>query len=107
MDVMNPIPRRKLERALSQKGFQCEEGHNHRKWFFYYQGRRTQIFTIISRGRGYKDYGNELLNKVKIQLRLDSIKQLIDLVNCPMTETDYMNHLRQQGILAPISPLSS
>ena len=99
---MNPLPRRKLEKALSQKGFRCEEGSDHRKWFFYYQGRRTQIFTKISRGSGYKDYGTELLNKVKIQLRLDNIKQLIDLVNCPMTEIDYVNYLQQRRILLPV-----
>lgn len=97
---MAAIARRKLERALARKGFRKEEAsRDHCFWWFYYQGKRTLIFTKISRGSGYKDYGDDLLNKVKLQLRLDTIQQLRDLVNCPITEQDYILHLKRKGII--------
>jgi hypothetical protein len=97
---MAAIARRKLERALARKGFRKEEAsRDHCFWWFYYQGKKTHIFTKISRGSGYKDYGDELLNKVKLQLRLDTVGQLRDFVDCPMTEQDYITYLKGKGII--------
>ena len=97
---MAAIPRRDLERALSQKGFREEgAGRDHRFWWFYYQNKKTRIYTKISRGSGYKDYSDDLLIKVKLQLHLDTVQQLRDLVNCVMTEQDYIRHLKSKGII--------
>lgn len=97
---MAVIARRDLEHALARKGFRKEEAsRNHRFWWFYYQGKKTHIFTKISRGSAYKDYGDDLLTKVKLQLRLDTIQQLRDLVDCSMTKQDYILHLKRKGII--------
>lgn len=72
---MAVIPRSNLERALAQKGFLPEDsGRDHRFWWFYYRNQKTHIYTKISRGSSYKDYGDDLLHKVKQQLRLDTIQ---------------------------------
>lgn len=97
---MSVIARRDLERALARKGFHKEEAsRDHRFWWFYYQGKKTHIFTKISRGSAYRDYSGDLLNKVKLQLRLDTLQQLRDLVDCSMNEQDYILHLKHRGVL--------
>jgi len=85
---------------LAQKGFRSEEGRrDHRYWFFYHEERKTNIFTKISRGTGYRDYGIDLLNKVKRQLRFDTLEQLQDFIDCPMSGEDYARHLREKELL--------
>jgi hypothetical protein len=97
---MAAILRRDLERALSRKGFREDgTGRDHRFLWFYYQDQKTSIYTKISRGSGYKDYGDDLLRKVKLQLHLDTVQQLRDLVRCAMTEQDYIRHLKNKGII--------
>ncbi len=97
---MAVIPRSDLERALAQKGFREEgAGRDHRFWWFYHQSQKTHIFTKIPRGSGYRDYSDDLLIKVKQQLRLDTVQQLRDLVSCTMTEQDYIDHLEAKGLI--------
>jgi hypothetical protein len=66
---------------------------------FTIKGRRPISSQRSLRGSGYKDYGDELLNKVKLQLRLDTVGQLRDFVDCPMTEQDYITYLKSKGII--------
>lgn len=36
-----------------------------------------------------KDYSENILNSIRKQLRLDTKEQLLDLINCPLSEKDY------------------
>lgn len=82
------VPRRKIESNLPSKGF-VEEDTHHKYFYHEYEGRRTGAYTYISRGSKYKTYGKELLNSMKKQLKLDTIKQVKDLFCCPMSAEEY------------------
>ncbi len=97
---MRPIPRDDIEIAFKKKGFVVEE-RDHRYWYFLYQGKETGIRTKISKGSKYKDYTIGLLKSIKDHLKLDSLNQLKDLVECPIEKEDYENILKTKGIIEP------
>lgn len=96
---MRALPRDDIEIALNKKGFEMEDSRDHRFWFFLYKGQRTEIRTKTSRGSKYKDYPIGLLKRIKEQLRLDSLNQLKDLVECPIDKEDYEEILKKKGII--------
>jgi len=83
-----------IARALLAKGFREEQGR-HRKFVFYYQGKRTNIRTMLSHGS--KDIQKDLLSAIKRQLQFDTVEQLRDFINCPMEYNDYVAHLQNKG----------
>jgi hypothetical protein len=94
---MAVIAREKIAAALRKKGFR-ESDRDHEYWFFYHLDKKTSIFTKLSYGTGYKDYGDDLLKKVRTQLRL-SKRQLSELVECRIDEAAYTKILLQSGCL--------
>ena len=86
-----------IERALLRKGFSLDADGDHRRLVLYVEGRQTQVRTKISHGN--QDYGDDLLSKVRKQLHLTSKAELLDLVDCPMGGAEYLQVLREQGIL--------
>lgn len=86
----------KIESALRSKGFRYDNTH-HRYLILYVEGRATAIRTYISHSG--KDYGDDLLSKVRKQLHLPDRKRLFALVDCPMSEDDYIALLKNQGDL--------
>lgn len=87
---------RKISSSLEKKGFQHEEKH-HTFFWFYYNGLRTHIKTRISHGSD--EYGNGLLSAMRKQLELSSMKELEDLINCPMSYDDYIKQLQDKNLL--------
>ncbi len=98
---MKSIPRDKIEKSLGEKGFVKEEGRDHRFWYFFYKGEKTRIRTKISTGSGYEDYSINLLKMIKTQLYLDSLKELNDLLRCPMDGNQYAELMLSKGIVIP------
>jgi len=80
-----------IESALLRKGFRVEQRH-HRFLILYVDGRRTAIRTKISHGG--KDYGDFLLSRMREQLRLPTVRQLLRLIDCPMDSDEYVTVLR-------------
>ena len=101
---MKAIPRSKIEKSLSEKGFVREEGRDHRFWYFLYKGKKTRIRTKISTGTGYSDYEINLLKMMKSQFYLDSLRQLDDLLRCPMDGKQYTELMVNKGVVLPNSP---
>lgn len=94
------MDKKKLESALKRKGFSEDTDSDHRWYHFHYKGRDTGIKTKTSHGSSkYKVLSAPLQKKVKDQLKLDTSKQLKDLIDCPFTEKDYINHLIQKNLL--------
>lgn len=91
------IKRKKIEKNLQKKGFEKIERKGHTYLHHVYQGKYSGIKTYLSRGSGYKDYGDDLINMMKKELFLDSIKQAADLFNCPMDESQYNSILINKG----------
>jgi len=95
---MKAVPRRKIIRALSKKGFIVIEKKRHLFLIFVdAKGHQTDIRTFISRGSSYKDYSLPLLKAVKDELKLKTLQELEDFLNCPLSEEDYRALLISRG----------
>lgn len=85
--------------VLPSKGFKKKEKKKHTYFFHVHNGKETGINTLVSRGTKYKSYGNELLGAMKKQLKLSTLRQLKNLIECPMTEEKYNKFLKELGFL--------
>jgi hypothetical protein len=93
------LARKDIQSGLEAKGFRLAPARDHEYLHLYVQGRKTHVFTKLSRGTRYRDYGDALLKRVKQQLRLANLGELRDLVRCPMSGKDYVRLLYQRGEL--------
>lgn len=91
-----PRDRVDIEKSLLKKGF-VEVGGDHQFFHFYVDGKFTGIHTKLSRGTKYKVYDDSLLSKMWKQLKLDSKKELLQLIDCPMNEEQYRGKLQDKG----------
>lgn len=95
-----PRERTAIRKALKAKGFEEESGGDH---WFYVHAKNQAVFTKVSFGSGYKVYSDELLSRMRRQLRLDTKRQLESLIDCPMTREAYEEHLIAKKLLPPRS----
>ena len=95
--MTSPIPAKKIKSSLLAKGFIEEEKRGHKQLRLYIDGKKTGISTSISRGTKRKIYEVGLLKYMAKGLRLDLLRQLLNLIECPMSHTQYVTYLRQKG----------
>lgn len=94
------VDRKRAEKSLSDKGFR-KELRDHVFFYHQYAGEDTGIYTYTSHSKDYKDIGPDNLKKMKMQLQLETTRQVVNLLECPMSEADYLNHLIDRGIIVP------
>lgn len=95
---MSQIDKVKIERALLKKGFVQDDAHHH--YFIHkFNGKETGVYTYTSMGSNYKTYGNELLSKMKKQLRLDTMQEVRNLLQCPMGAEEYNQKLKSKNLI--------
>ncbi|MBI5233528.1 MAG: hypothetical protein HY880_04165 [Deltaproteobacteria bacterium] len=92
-----PIDRRLIEASLRKKGF-VQEGGDHKYFYHEVNGKRTGPYAYVSRGSGYKTYDDNLLSAIKRELRLDTLRETRDLLECPMNGEEYKSILKRKGI---------
>lgn len=92
------VAKRKIESSLAKKGFIRDENH-HTYFYHEYKGKRTRIYTYISHGDKSKTYGNPLLSRMKRQLKLDTLSQVLDLLKCPMSGKEYNHILKDKSLI--------
>lgn len=87
-------------KKLERKGF--INTHTKGKFFmaFYYNGRKTRAHTILNL-RPNKIIGKGLFNKISSDLFLNK-KELIDLLDCPMSENDYLHTLIERDAITNV-----
>ena len=90
------IESRDVASSLPQKGFKREDSH-HVYFHHYYQGKCTGVYTYISHGN--HSIGDSLIQQMKKQLRLKNSLQVVGLVNCPISEAEYNQILKDGGHL--------
>lgn len=90
-----PRPARDVMSSLLSKGFVLRE-NDHAFLHLYVDGKKTAIFTKISHGE--KEIGDNLLSLMARQVKLSS-KQFRNLVDCPMSEQDLIDHLRSSDAI--------
>ncbi|NCQ17921.1 MAG: hypothetical protein COZ80_08280 [Ignavibacteria bacterium CG_4_8_14_3_um_filter_37_9] len=88
--------RDEIRKALLQKGF-YQKNNDHE--FFYYKIDQS-IFTKLSHGSRYKTYSADLLGKIKRQLKLNTMGQLLRFIDCPLTAEEYFNLLVSDKIVS-------
>jgi hypothetical protein len=96
---VSQVPRDTIENNLPKKGFVLENAA-HRYFYHEYKGKRTGAYTYTSHGSGYKTYGDQLLKRMKIELRLDTLKDVRDLLTCPMDGEAYNTRLIEKGVFS-------
>ncbi len=92
---MKMFKTKEIDSALTKKGFIKTSGGNHNKYIFYYNGKPTKAFTILSRGEN--DPGKDNLSKIKKQLFFDDQNDFSDFIDCPFTEDMYIKYLKSKG----------
>jgi hypothetical protein len=92
--------RSEVKKALESKGFKLSDkkSKDHFFYIYIYKGKKTSIFTKLSHGSKYKSIGDDLLQKMSRQLKLNKV-QFIDFVDCPLTKEDYEKHLKDIGVI--------
>lgn len=81
---------------LQRKGFRKRQGGD--KYFhLYVHGKKTAVFTFVSHGE--REIHDGLLGQMAKQTRLVK-KEFLDLVDCDLSEADYLKLLRERGHLS-------
>lgn len=84
-----------VENNLLSKGFEMKAG-NHKFFYFYYQGKKSSIFTKTSHSS--KELDDYLIKQMSRQLKLEK-SDFIKFASCTISEEEYINHLIKNGFL--------
>jgi hypothetical protein len=93
------VDTKSAEKSLPKRGFRQDKGRDHVYYHFEFDGKETDAYTYVSHGSSYKEIGPDNLKSMRKQLKLETVKQTIDLLQCPMSERDYIECLVKAGIL--------
>ena len=88
-----PKPARDVMASLEQKGFRKKE-NDHTFFHLWVGGKKTYIYTKVSHGE--REIRDKLLGMMARQLKLSG-KQFRELVDCPFTGEQLIQHLRAGG----------
>lgn len=93
---MSTLKANKISGNLEKKGFKKETKHDHYKFYFYIDGKKTSINTKISLGEN--EIGEPLIKKMSDQMKLNKL-QFIDFVSCTISKEEYTCILKEKGFL--------
>ena len=93
------IERKQFELGLKAKGFERDASSGHIVYRYKVDGRFTSVTTHFSHTKKVKDISGGLLLQMRKQLRLDSFREVKNLVECPMSIEDYNQILRNKSII--------
>jgi hypothetical protein len=86
----------RVHRALSIKGFEPKDGGKHILYHYYHEGKKTQVYTFMSRPPGMlNDY---LISNMAKQTKLDK-KDFLDLVECRLKKEGLLQIYLSEGIV--------
>lgn len=85
---------REVISSLISKGFE-KSNNDHKKFILYINNQKTNIFTKVSHGKKSNDLDSFILSSIKKQIKLDTTSQLLELVDCTMSGSDYLEILKQ------------
>jgi hypothetical protein len=88
---------REVETSLVKKGFSLVDTH-HRIFWFYHNGKKTQIRTRLSQGR--KDVDDHLMGCMSRQMKLTR-GELDSFVDCSMSGEEYREKMVQARHVVP------
>ncbi|RLI76824.1 type II toxin-antitoxin system HicA family toxin [Archaeoglobales archaeon] len=91
--MVKPMKVDKVANGLTRKGF-VEKQSKHRKFILYINGKKQNIFTVISHGG--KEIPKKLVKTMMKQLRFETFEEFEDFVKRPMTYEDYIGLLKKK-----------
>jgi hypothetical protein len=91
--------------SLLRKGFKEREGRKHTFYDFFVDGKEVGINTHFSRGSKAPDIDSSMMHLMAPQLQFQKSRQVLELLNCTMTEAEYVRYLKANGKLNPPRPL--
>lgn len=94
---MQPHKAREIKQALQTKGFQEHGKRDHNFYFFYYNGRKSNIYTKISLNA--TDVGKGLCSAMAKQVKLTS-PQFEQFIECSLTAEHYVDILRSANFVS-------
>ncbi len=94
------VDRAEVNKNLPKKGFRQETSGHHIYFYHEYEGQETGVYTYISHAVKQKDISGDLLLSMRKQLRLESIKEAVDLIVCPMDKEAFNQTLIKNGVLS-------
>lgn len=95
------VDRSEFEANLPKKGFQEERDSHHIFFHHYFEGKRTAAYTKISHSARMREVSGDLLKVIRKQLQLDTTREAVDLIKCPMTAEQFLERLKQKGVIKP------
>ncbi|MES2327955.1 MAG: hypothetical protein V4539_00040 [Bacteroidota bacterium] len=91
---MASLDANKTRQSLLKKGFRKNEGDHH-FYLYYYNGK---VITKTKVSHNDQDIGDDLISKMYKQCKVTK-KQFLDLINCPLDESGYIEILKEQDLL--------
>lgn len=95
------VSRADIKKNLPQKGFKKKKFGHHIYFHHEYNKVETGIKTYISHSAKQRDIAGDLLSSMRKQLRLDSMKETVALIKCPMDKKEYEKILIDRSIFDP------
>jgi hypothetical protein len=89
---------REVSKALLSKGFR-EEKRDHRYYLFYYDGKKSSVYTKISHSE--TEISNSLCSAMARQMRLLGRSQFNEFADCSLSEEAYAALLIEGKHLQP------
>ncbi len=98
---MTDIKRDVIRKSIQKKGFRLKQGRKDKKkekYFLYFNNKwYTHIYVKISRGNSYKTYSQSLWKRMKDILQLDTLDEVKQFLECPMSYEQYLDKLRRKN----------
>jgi len=89
---MTPRKREELINALKRKGFVQSEKDHVKLHYVNTAGKRTRVWTKVSRGTKYKDIVDPNLSRMARQCKLSN-RDFEKLLDCPLSREEYEDML--------------
>jgi predicted RNA binding protein YcfA (HicA-like mRNA interferase family) len=91
---LTQLKTRQIVSSLTSKGFR-EAAGDHQRFIYYFEGRKTEIRTMVSRGS--REIGDGLIHAMARQTKL-SKEEFVELVSCTLGSIGYAEKLRAVGL---------
>ena len=76
-----------------------ESNKSHKVIQIWYNDKRI-LDTHYSHGSSGENIDNNILSKIRKQLKLDNMRQLYKLEECSMSEDEYFNLLKEKNVIS-------
>lgn len=91
-----PFDARRVTAALLKKGFRARQ-NDHTFYHLTIDGKDAGVFTKISHGE--RQIGDPLAKHMQKQMKLSTMNEFRNFVDCPMSYEEYLANLKKAGFL--------